>query len=79
MTIPLFFQAYKLGLYGPKIVWVFVGWYSYTFWKTNLEDADCTENEMSAVAEGAFFTSPIYNNPVEERGIANVTGEIMTS
>jgi hypothetical protein len=69
-----FYQAYKVGLYGPKIVWVFVGWFSTTFWKVNLEGLDCTEAEMIKAAEGSFITGPVYSNPVEERGIANLTG-----
>ncbi|XP_045213752.2 gamma-aminobutyric acid type B receptor subunit 1-like isoform X2 [Mercenaria mercenaria] len=65
--------AYKVGLFGPKIVWVFVGWYSSTFWKVRLDNLECTEEEMSMAAEGAFITGPVYSNPVEERGIANLT------
>ncbi|XP_060569149.1 gamma-aminobutyric acid type B receptor subunit 1-like [Ruditapes philippinarum] len=65
--------AYKIGFYGPKIVWIFNGWYTPTFWKINLETVDCTEVEMSLVVEGAFLTSSVYSNPIEERGIANLT------
>lgn len=67
-------KAYKVGLYGPKIVWVFAGWYSTNFWSVNLDAIDCTEKEMAEAAEGAFLTGPIFKNPVEERGIANMTG-----
>ncbi|KAL4221901.1 G-protein coupled GABA receptor [Mactra antiquata] len=67
--------AYQLGLYGPKIIWVFVGWYSANFWQTNLDNIDCTEEEMSAAAEGSFITGPVYKNPVEERGLANITAQ----
>lgn len=56
-------------------MWVFVGWFSATFWRIDLDDLECTEDEMDLVAEGAFVTGPVYQNPVEERGIANLTGE----
>ncbi|XP_053374075.1 gamma-aminobutyric acid type B receptor subunit 1-like [Mercenaria mercenaria] len=67
--------AYKVGLYGPKIVWVFVGWFSTTFWKRSLDNLECSEEEMSMAAEGSFITGPVYSNPIEERGIANLTAK----
>lgn len=72
MRSPL--QAYRVGLYGRKIVWVFVGWFSTNFWKIPSRDIDCTEAEMSLAVEGSFITGPVYQNPIEERGIANITG-----
>jgi hypothetical protein len=66
-----------VGLYGPKIVWVFVGWFSSFFWRINLENVGCTVQEMDLAAEGSFITGPVYQNPIEERGVANLTGKIM--
>ncbi|XP_052778520.1 gamma-aminobutyric acid type B receptor subunit 1-like [Mya arenaria] len=71
-------KAYKSGLYGPKIVWVFVGWFSETFWLLPQDDVPCTPEEMTAAAEGAFLTAATYYNPVEERGIAGITDFIKT-
>ena len=71
----LFFsKAYKVGLYGPKIVWVFTGWYSSNFWSKDLHEVDCTEKQMAAVAEGTLVTSFYYQNPDPVRGVANMTG-----
>lgn len=67
-------QAYKVGLYGPKIVWIFVGWYSKHFWKTNLDSVSCSESEMILAVDGAIFTGAVFKNPEEERGLANLTG-----
>lgn len=65
--------AYKVGFYGPKIVWMFIGWYSPTFWQNDLENIDCTKEQMALVVEGAFMTGGLYKNPIDERGIANLT------
>ncbi|XP_052793612.1 gamma-aminobutyric acid type B receptor subunit 1-like [Mya arenaria] len=65
--------AYKVGLYGAKIVWVFAGWFSRTFWLVKQDDIDCTPEQMALVAEGAFFTSAVHFNPIEERGIHGMT------
>ncbi|XP_045168365.2 gamma-aminobutyric acid type B receptor subunit 2-like [Mercenaria mercenaria] len=67
--------AYRVGLYGPKIVWVFVGWYSSHFWRVNLDNVKCLEHEMDLAAEGSFITGPVFQNPVEERGFANLTAK----
>ncbi|XP_052793446.1 gamma-aminobutyric acid type B receptor subunit 1-like [Mya arenaria] len=66
-------KAYKVGLYGAKIVWVFAGWYSSTFWLVKQDDIDCTQEQMALVAEGAFLTSAVNFNPREERGIHGMT------
>ncbi|XP_045169675.1 gamma-aminobutyric acid type B receptor subunit 1-like [Mercenaria mercenaria] len=65
--------AFKIGLYGPHIVWMFVGWYSKTFWKVDLDEVDCTEEQMTLTVEGAFITGAVFMNPVEEKGIAGIT------
>jgi len=66
------FKAYKVGLYGPKIVWLFNGFYGKGFWRLN-KDLDCTEEEMDTVVEGIFFLKYTDINLSGERGIANVT------
>ena len=68
------FQAHKVGLFGSRIVWMFVGWYSSEFWRTNLDDVSCTVEEMEEAADGAFVLGFYYRNPVIERGIAGLTG-----
>ncbi|XP_052233278.1 gamma-aminobutyric acid type B receptor subunit 1-like [Dreissena polymorpha] len=66
-------KAYKLGMYGKKIVWIFPGWHSENFWQSRLDDIGCTAEQMNAAVEGSFLTSAIFYNPIEERGIANIT------
>ncbi|XP_052793035.1 gamma-aminobutyric acid type B receptor subunit 1-like [Mya arenaria] len=65
--------AYKVGLFGPKVVWILQGWLSTEFWSQGLEKISCTAEEMSKVVEGTFLVNPVFNNPIEERGIANMT------
>ena len=67
-------QAYKVGLYGPKIVWVFYGWFSTEFWRINLDNVPCTEEEMEQAADGAFTFGYYFRNRINERGIAGITG-----
>jgi len=67
-----YFQAYKIGYYGPKIVWLFMSFLSYRFWVIELNDIGCTAEQMNAVAEGIFkITHSDFKTT--ERGIANLT------
>lgn len=74
MFVPTCFQAYHVGLYGAKIVWIFPGWYSTKFWTVESDDSNCTVSQMEQVVEGAFLTAPIFRNVKEQRGAANITG-----
>ena len=70
-------QAYRVGLYGPKIVWIFNGWFSSAFWRRNLDDIPCSADEMETAADGTFLTSFYFINPSQEPGIAGLTGTCM--
>ncbi|KAH3769086.1 hypothetical protein DPMN_170333, partial [Dreissena polymorpha] len=65
--------AYKVGLFGPKIVWVFVGWFSERFWLISDPLIGCTPEQMAQAAEGAFLTSAVPFNPVDEIGVGGMT------
>jgi len=65
-----------MGFYGPKIVWIFLGYYTATFWRDIPESIDCTPNQMDQVAEGLFFIKITEDGLTEKRGIANVTSKL---
>ncbi|XP_053374067.1 gamma-aminobutyric acid type B receptor subunit 1-like [Mercenaria mercenaria] len=70
-------SCFKKGIQGRSL-WSkdslgFAGWYSINFWRENLDEVDCTKEEMEEAGEGAFFTGPIFKNPIEERGVAYLT------
>lgn len=69
----IYFQAYDNGLFGPKVVWIFLGYLSKYFWRVDLDDVHCTLEDMEQVADGMFLTKFTDINPIPERGIANVT------
>lgn len=66
-------QAYKIGLYGPKIVWIFLGYLSTNFWRVSLDGVDCSQKEMEIAADGMFLIKFTDGNPEEIRGIGNLT------
>jgi hypothetical protein len=47
--LSLYSQAYKVGLYGPKIVWIFTGPFPQHWWRLELDDLDCTADQMDKV------------------------------
>ena len=56
-------QAYKIGLYGRRIVWILNGWYDAEWWKTKDDSIDCTPEQLSEVVEGYFDAGIVYLNP----------------
>lgn len=66
-------KAYKQGLYGPKYVWFLPGWFNDRWWEKNVSHISCTPEQISLVADGYISTGPVYLNPVEEKGIADLT------
>ncbi|KAL3832356.1 hypothetical protein ACJMK2_024008, partial [Sinanodonta woodiana] len=66
-------KAYQQGLYGPKIVWMFPGWYEEYWWRNYLEEIPCTREEMDQAAEGHISTGFFYLNPNSVNMISNMT------
>ncbi len=46
-------------MYGPKYVWILVGWYSEQWWLDAENTTDCTAKEVLTAAEGYFATGEI--------------------
>ena len=76
LVVLLHYQAYKLGLYGSKIVWIIYGWYGYDFWRRDLKDVPCTVEEMNQVVEDALLFYFAYTTDSTERGVAGLTGKL---
>ena len=55
-----FFQ----GLYGPKYVWFFIGWYEDNWFQRHLadENINCTVEQMEEAAEAHFTTEALQWN-----------------
>ncbi len=55
-------------MYGPKYVWILVGWYSEQWWLDAENTTDCTAEEVLTAAEGYFATGEIllYLHPLFE-------------
>ena len=52
-----FFKAYKLGFFGPKIVWILPSFFIYGWWESN--DTDCTADQI-LLAVGNYFSVNIF-------------------
>ena len=66
-------QAYKMGLYGPRVVWMTLGWIEDQWWKLkpNQTNVDCTQYQLDAVAESQITTGLFYRNPdADARGLS---------
>lgn len=56
-------QAYKIGLYGPRVVWILPGWFDNEWWLQKDLNDQCTPEELTKVAEGNFYVGVHPFNP----------------
>ena len=50
----IIFKAYKVGLYGPKIVWIMIGWHSDQWAERATQDTDCTVEQVTRAGNGQY-------------------------
>ncbi|XP_046559273.1 gamma-aminobutyric acid type B receptor subunit 1-like, partial [Haliotis rubra] len=73
MARQVFCEAYKVGLYGSKIVWVINGWFDDFWWLVPDASVDCTPEEMSRAVEGYIAVDRLYISPIEIAAISGIT------
>ncbi len=52
ITYNSLFQAYKIGLYGPKYVWMLPGWYHNNWPDAAPQKTSCTAEQVMEAANG---------------------------
>ncbi|KAL5007636.1 hypothetical protein ScPMuIL_016442 [Solemya velum] len=74
-AVKLLCEAYRAGLYWPKIVWILLGWYGENWWKktNNFAGINCTQDQLNAVVEGVIQMGYFFRNPKTEKGLAGIT------
>ncbi|XP_041350736.1 gamma-aminobutyric acid type B receptor subunit 1-like [Gigantopelta aegis] len=73
MAVRIFCEAYKIGLYGPQIVWFIPAWYKKDWWKIRYPSVTCTEEQMREAVDGYFTVSRIHVNPKPEMTVSGYT------
>lgn len=61
MARRVFCQAYKEKLYGPKYVWLIIGWYPDNWYKQKMNDDrhNCTVEQLEEALEGHLTTEAV--------------------
>lgn len=57
----LWMQAYHLGLYGPRIVYLMMGYYSSITWSQSTNFSDCTPDQIMETIDGSFYIGVAMN------------------
>ncbi|PAV55663.1 hypothetical protein WR25_01521 isoform A [Diploscapter pachys] len=69
-------QAYRHKLYGPRYVWVFIGWYADTWYIPPVEEhLRCTADEMRTAAQYHFTTESIMLAGKDVMSQTGMTGQ----
>ncbi|XP_031554561.1 gamma-aminobutyric acid type B receptor subunit 1-like isoform X2 [Actinia tenebrosa] len=70
----VFCEAYKLGMYGAKYVWLLLDWYdNHKWWLKNDQQVDCTQDQLTRATSGYFsfeHLNPVTNG---KPGISGLT------
>ncbi|XP_055958259.1 gamma-aminobutyric acid type B receptor subunit 1 [Patella vulgata] len=68
----IFCEAYKIGLYGRKFLWILVGWYDDNWWMTPDPNIDCTPAQLAEAIEGYIAVDHIYLNPKDSPSVSGI-------
>ena len=82
-----YFDSYLLfslkGLYGPKYVWFFIGWYEDNWFERSTilkeENINCTVEQMQEAAEGHFTTEALQWNQDKSPTISGKVNKLQTN
>ncbi|XP_046570868.1 gamma-aminobutyric acid type B receptor subunit 1-like [Haliotis rubra] len=66
-------QAFRVGLYGRKVVWLLPGWFQPDWYTIYDDTANCTAQDILQVIDNAFSLDNIYYNPNDDVAISNMT------
>ncbi|XP_041350735.1 gamma-aminobutyric acid type B receptor subunit 1-like [Gigantopelta aegis] len=69
----VFCEAYKIGFYGPKIVWILIGWYSVDWWRNVPSTLGCTPEQLLVAFDGYFSVGRVWFNPKNDLAISGYT------
>ncbi|XP_071087833.1 gamma-aminobutyric acid type B receptor subunit 2-like [Haliotis cracherodii] len=68
----VFCEAYKLGMYGHRYVWLLVGSFLDTWWNST-DVIGCTRQQLREAAEGYIIVSSLNNLMGDTMSVANLT------
>ena len=70
-----FLQAYHLGLYGGRYVWMLLGWYTNQWWTLG-NDTRCTEAQLAQAVEGYFSVDSLNYIIGKRRSISGLVSPL---
>ncbi|XP_074651672.1 uncharacterized protein LOC141906324 [Tubulanus polymorphus] len=67
----VFCEAYQQKLYGPRYVWLLLGWYTDSWWRIGNE-TNCTHEQLTEAVEGHFTVNSLNTLLGNKRGISGI-------
>ncbi|XP_071113099.1 gamma-aminobutyric acid type B receptor subunit 1-like [Haliotis cracherodii] len=68
-----FHTAFRVGLYGRKVVWLLPAWFDLQWYTGYNDTANCTIQDILKVIDNAFSLDNVYYNPSDDVSISNMT------
>ena len=66
-----------MGMYGPRYVWMLVGWYKERWWEE--EDTRCSIAQLTQATEGYFAVDTLNSILGNKKAVSGLVGLLMTS
>ena len=63
-------QAYKLKMYGPRYVWILIGYMEEEWWNYADPSVDCTPSQMLEAANGYLATNNLWHASLNHTMVA---------
>ncbi|XP_033625200.1 gamma-aminobutyric acid type B receptor subunit 2-like isoform X1 [Asterias rubens] len=67
-AIRMFCKIYHISMFGPKYVWISIGWYPPGWWEAIRPDMDCTAHELEEALQN-HLSVPLWRSVDDVRDI----------
>ncbi|ELU15902.1 hypothetical protein CAPTEDRAFT_22430, partial [Capitella teleta] len=70
----IFCEAYKMGFYGPHVVWFMINWFAPD-WMFNDRTVSCTPEQLLEATSTSFYDGMLFVNPSSTPSASGKSGE----
>ena len=72
-------QAYHLGMYGSRYVWILLGMYDEHWWLAKRSDLSCTTAQLAQAVSGYWSVNSLSTLSAGQRSVSGMVGNFIPS
>ena len=74
IIISCIIQAYHLGWFAPRYVWITHGWYNRNWWEEDYGNSSCTPEMLKRMLNASLIVNPNNNLVSDEKDVVTFSG-----